>query len=140
MNELNLLDPGDFVEAEGVVIRTQTGEVSVDVRKLRLLTKSLRPMPTEQEGFRDKEERFRRRYVDMNVNPEVRDRFVRRSKFWQATREFLQAEGFIEINIPILENATSECAPVSTAQNVRRACAKAHQMSRTRQYRLISVP
>ncbi|MFZ1317275.1 MAG: OB-fold nucleic acid binding domain-containing protein, partial [Candidatus Saccharimonas aalborgensis] len=63
MDELNLLDPGDFVEAEGVVIRTQTGEVSVDVRKFRLLTKSLRPMPTEQEGFRDKEERFRRRYV-----------------------------------------------------------------------------
>lgn len=103
MTELNLLDPGDFVEATGPVIRTKTGEISVDVRQLRLLTKSLRPMPTEQEGFTNKEERFRRRYVDMNVNPEVRERFVRRSKFWQATREFLEGEGFIEINNTVLE-------------------------------------
>ncbi|AGL62458.1 lysyl-tRNA synthetase [Candidatus Saccharimonas aalborgensis] len=106
MDELNLLDPGDFVEAEGVVIRTQTGEVSVDVRKFRLLTKSLRPMPTEQEGFRDKEERFRRRYVDMNVNRDVRERFVRRSKFWQATRKFLDDHGFYEVNVPVLEHTT----------------------------------
>lgn len=106
MSELNLLDPGDFVEATGLVIRTQTGEISVDVRSLRLLTKSLRPMPTAQDGFRDKEERFRRRYVDMNVNLDVRERFVRRSKFWKATRNFLDQHGFIEINIPVLEHTT----------------------------------
>lgn len=103
MSELNLLDPGDFVQASGPVIKTQTGEISVDVRKLRLLTKSLRPMPTEQEGFTDKEQRLRRRYVDMNVNRDVRDRFVRRAKFWQATRNFLQNEGFIEVNNTVLE-------------------------------------
>jgi lysyl-tRNA synthetase class 2 len=106
MEQLNLLDPGDFVEATGPVIRTKTGEVSVDVRQLRLLTKSLRPMPTDQEGFTSKEERFRRRYVDMNVNRDVRDRFVRRSKFWQATRKFLDDHGFYEINIPVLEHTT----------------------------------
>ena len=106
MSELNLLDPGDFVEATGPVIRTKTGEISVDVRELRLLTKSLRGMPTEQEGFTNKEERLRRRYVDMNVNLEVRDRFVRRSKFWQATRKFLDDRGFHEINIPVLEHTT----------------------------------
>jgi lysyl-tRNA synthetase class 2 len=103
MSELNLLDPGDFVQATGPLIRTKTGEVSVDVRELRLLSKSLRPMPTEQEGFTNKEERLRRRYVDMNVNREVRERFVRRSKFWQATRKFLEDEGFIEVNNTILE-------------------------------------
>ena len=103
MAELNLLDPGDFVEASGPVIRTKTGEISVDVRALRLLTKSLRPMPTDQEGFTNKEERLRRRYVDMNVNRDVRERFVRRSKFWQSTRKFLETEGFIEVNNTILE-------------------------------------
>lgn len=102
MNELPLLDTGDFVEATGEVIKTKTGEISVGVKKLRLLTKALRPIP---EKLTDKEERFRRRYVDMNVNLEVRDRFVRRSKFWQATRDFLNQNGFIEINIPVLEHA-----------------------------------
>ncbi len=100
MKQLSLLDTGDFVEATGEVIKTQTGEISVGVKTLRILTKALRPMPTE---LTNKEERFRRRYVDMNVNLDVRERFVRRSKFWQATREFLESEGFIEINNTILE-------------------------------------
>lgn len=100
MKQLNLLDTGDFIEATGEVIKTKTGEVSVGVRTLRLLTKSLRPMPTE---LTNKEERFRRRYVDMNVNQDVRERFVRRSKFWQATRDFLESEGFIEVNNTVLE-------------------------------------
>lgn len=106
MAELPLLDTGDFIEATGTIIKTQTGEISVGVQSLRLLTKSLRPMPSNQEGFTNKEERMRRRYVDMNVNQDVRDRFVRRSKFWQATRDFLNSRGFIEINIPVLEHTT----------------------------------
>lgn len=106
MEQLNLLDPGDFVEASGPLIRTKTGEISVDVRELRLLTKSLRGMPTDQEGFTNKEERLRRRYVDMNVNRDIRDRFVRRAKFWQATRKFLDDRGFVEVNIPVLEHTT----------------------------------
>lgn len=100
IKQLSLLDTGDFIEATGEVITTKTGEKSVGVSKLRLLTKSLRPMPTE---LTNKEERFRRRYIDMNVNQEVRDRFVRRSKFWQATRALLESEGFIEINNVVLE-------------------------------------
>jgi len=103
MKELPLLDTGDFIEATGEVIKTKTGEISVGVKELRLLTKSLRPMPTE---LTSKEERFRRRYVDMNVNQDVRDRFVRRSKFWQATRDFLNQHGFTEVNIPVLEHTT----------------------------------
>ena len=105
-DQLPLLDSGDFVEAHGPVIKTQTGEISVEVQRLRLLAKSLRPMPTAHDGFTNKEERFRRRYVDTNVNPEVYERFIRRSKFWQATRDFLNQEGFIEINTPVLEHTT----------------------------------
>lgn len=103
MEQLNLLDTGDFIEAKGEVIKTKTGEVSVGVSTLRLLTKSLRPMPLGHEDFSNKEERFRRRYIDINVNQDVRDRYIRRSKFWQSTRDFLIDEGFTEINIPVLE-------------------------------------
>lgn len=103
LEDIALLDTGDFVEATGPVIKTKTGEISVGVKTLRLLTKTLRPMPTE---LTDKEERLRRRYVDMNVNLDVRDRFVRRSKFWKATRQFLDDHGFYEVNIPVLEHTT----------------------------------
>jgi lysyl-tRNA synthetase class 2 len=103
MKEVPLLDTGDFIEATGEVIKTQTGEISVGVKTLRLLTKSLRPMPTE---LINKEERLRRRYVDMNVNQDVRDRFVRRSKFWQATRDYLNKNNFVEVNVPVLEHTT----------------------------------
>jgi len=104
--DLPLLDTGDFIEATGPVIKTKTGEVSVEVQTLRLLTKALRPMPSSQDGFTNKEERMRRRYVDMNVNLDVRERFVRRSKFWQATRDFLNGNGFVEVNVPVLEHTT----------------------------------
>lgn len=106
LEDLPLLDTGDFIEATGPVIKTKTGEVSIEVQKLRLLTKALRPMPSTQEGFTNKEERMRRRYIDMNVNLDVRNRFVRRSTFWQATRDFLNSNGFIEVNVPVLEHTT----------------------------------
>ncbi len=106
MQDLPLLDTGDFIEATGPVIKTKTGEVSIGVETFRLLTKALRPMPSAVDGFTNKEERMRRRYVDMNVNLDVRERFVRRSKFWQATRDFLNANDFVEVNIPVLEHTT----------------------------------
>lgn len=114
--EVKLLDTGDFIEVKGTVGKTQTGEISVFSDFVRLLTKSLRPLP---EKFENKEERYRRRYVDMNVNPEVRERLVRRSKFWQATRDFMNAHGFIEINIPILETTTggADATPFVTHMN-----------------------
>lgn len=104
--QLPLLDSGDFIQATGNVIKTQTGEVSIEVRQLKLTAKALRPMPGLLDGFTNKEERMRRRYVDMNVNQDVRDRFIRRSKFWQATRDYLNNNGFIEINTPVLEHST----------------------------------
>jgi len=105
VKQLKLLDTGDFIEASGKVGKSSTGEISVFTNEVRLLTKSLRPLPG-YDGLTNKEERYRRRYVDMNVNPEVRERLVRRSKFWQATRDFMNSHGFIEINTPVLETTT----------------------------------
>ena len=105
VKQLKLLDTGDFIEATGKVGKSSTGEISVFANEIRLLTKSLRPLPG-YDGLTNKEERYRRRYVDMNVNPEVRERLVRRSKFWQATRDFMNSHGFIEINTPVLETTT----------------------------------
>jgi len=105
IKRLNLLDTGDFIEAIGTVDKSSTGEISVFANQLRLLTKTLRPLPGH-DGFTNKEERYRRRYVDMNVNLEVRERMVRRSKFWEATRKFMLDRGFIEINVPVLEHTT----------------------------------
>ncbi len=102
-SDLALVDVGDIVEATGEVTKTKRGEISILVKKLRILTKSIRPLPTELE---DKEDRFRRRYLDMTLHPEVRERFIRRSMFWQATREFLNQNNFVEINIPVLEHVT----------------------------------
>lgn len=100
MKQIPLLDTGDYVEATGDIVKTQTGEISIAVKNLRLLTKALRPTPSE---LTNKEERLRRRYLDIRVNTDVRERFIRRSAFWQATRRFLTREGFLEINIPVLE-------------------------------------
>lgn len=105
IKQLRLLDTGDFIEAEGTVGKSSTGEISIFANSVRLLTKSLRPLPG-YDGFTNKEERYRRRYVDMNVNPEVRERLVRRSKFWQATRDFMTEHGFVEVNTPVLEVTT----------------------------------
>lgn len=106
IDNIGLLDSGDFVEASGPVITTKTGEKSIEIDSLRLLTKSLRGTPTKQEGFTNKEERMRRRYVDMSVNDDVRMRFYRRSRFWRATRQFLDEHGFTEVNVPVLEHTT----------------------------------
>ena len=115
VKKIKLLDLGDFIEANGKVGKSQTGEISVFTDFVRLLTKSLRPLPG-RDGFTNKEERYRRRYVDMNVNPEVRERLVRRSIFWQATRDYMNQHGFIEINTPILEHTTggADAAPFIT--------------------------
>ena len=115
IRDLKLLDSGDFVEATGKVGKSSTGELSIFSNELRLLGKSLRPLPG-RDGFTNKEERYRRRYVDMNVNPEVRERLIRRSKFWQATRQFMLDHGFVEVNVPVLEHTTggADATPFTT--------------------------
>lgn len=105
-DDLDLLDLGDFVQITGKPITTKTGEPSLEVQSLRLLTKAIRPLPDEHFGLKDKETRQRKRYLDTNLNQEVHDRYIRRAKFWTATREFLNQHGFVEINIPVLEHTT----------------------------------
>lgn len=105
-SDLHLLDVGDFVEGTGTVTKTQRGEVSVELKKLRLLTKSLRPLPDPHEGLKDPELIFRRRYVDLVINPERMEMFKRKAKFWEVNREFLKSKGFIEVETPVLELVT----------------------------------
>lgn len=96
------LDVGDIIGIEGVVFKTKTGEISVHVNKVTLLTKSLLPLPEKFHGLRDPELRFRQRYVDLIANPEVKDVFVKRSKIISTIREVLDNKGFIEVETPVL--------------------------------------
>ena len=101
---IDLIDVGDFLEAYGEVVKTKTGEISVLVKRLKIITKSIRPLPDKWHGIKDPEVRLRRRYLDMTINPKIRERFKRRSLFWRAVRDFLNQRGFWEINIPVLEH------------------------------------
>ena len=96
------LDVGDIVGIEGFVFKTKTGEISVHVKKVTLLTKSLLPLPEKFHGLKDPELRFRQRYVDLIANPEVKDVFVKRSKIISTIREVLDNKGFIEVETPVL--------------------------------------
>lgn len=103
---LKYFDVGDFVGAKGKVVKTKRGEVSIMVEELSLLSKALRPLPSKWHGLKNKETRLRRRYVDMTMNPKVRESLKRRSRFWSMTREFLDKNDFCGINIPVLEHLT----------------------------------
>ncbi|MBU8977943.1 MULTISPECIES: lysine--tRNA ligase [unclassified Lysobacter] len=95
-------DVGDIVGAEGALTRTKTGELSVKADVLRLLTKSLRPLPDKFHGLADVEQRYRQRYVDLIVTPEARDVFVKRSKIIRAMRAWLDARRFLEVETPMM--------------------------------------
>jgi lysyl-tRNA synthetase class 2 len=97
------LDIGDFIEAHGKVIRTRTGEPSVDVRELTLLAKSLQPLPEKWHGLQDTETRYRQRYIDLIANPEIREIFRKRSRVITEIRKYLDGEGFLEVETPILQ-------------------------------------
>lgn len=109
-----LLDIGDIIGVDGLVFKTKTGEISVAANELTLLTKTVRPLPIAKEreedgkrivydAFSDKEQRYRQRYVDLIVNPEVRDVFIKRSKIISAMRDFLNSRGYLEVETPILQ-------------------------------------
>lgn len=97
------LDLGDFIQAEGEVFKTQAGEITVKVSSYQLLTKSLRPLPSNWYGLKDTEERLRKRYLDLLVNPEIKEQFILKSKFWSSIREFLIKKGFLEVETPVLQ-------------------------------------
>lgn len=94
---------GDIIGVCGRVMRTRAGEVSVEAASFRFLSKALRPMPDKWHGLRDKEIRYRRRYLDLIANPEVRERFVLRSRMVSAIRRFLDERGFLEVETPVLQ-------------------------------------
>ncbi len=96
------LDIGDIIGMEGVIFRTRRGEVTLAVEDFTLLSKALRPLPDKWHGLKDVELRYRQRYVDLIVNPEVRETFIKRSKAIQAIRNFLNQEGFLEVETPML--------------------------------------
>ena len=96
-------DIGDIIAARGTLMKTQKGELSVRCRQLRLLTKSLRPLPDKFHGLEDKEARYRQRYVDLIVNEASRRAFLVRSKAIAAMREFMVGEGFLEVETPMLQ-------------------------------------
>jgi len=98
------IDIGDFVGCEGGIMKTKTGEVSVLVRKLELLTKGLLPLPEKWHGLADKEERYRKRYLDLIMNPNVKEVFEKRSETIKALRDFLVKRDFLEVDTPILQS------------------------------------
>jgi lysyl-tRNA synthetase class 2 len=96
------VDLGDWIGARGPVLRTKTGELTVLAKELRLLTKSHRPLPEKWHGLTDVETRYRQRYVDLIVNPEVRETFRRRARVVQIIRRFLDERGYLEVETPML--------------------------------------
>lgn len=112
---VKLLDIGDIIGVEGNIFKTRTGEITIYVTKLEILTKSVRPIPIVKEkidkngnrivfdAFKDKEERYRKRYLDLILNPEVREVFRKRSLIIKTIREFMNNEGFLEVETPILQ-------------------------------------
>ena len=96
------LDVGDWIGAHGVMMRTRRGQLSVAVDAFELLSKSLRPLPEKFHGLTDKETRYRQRYVDLIINPEVKETFVKRSKIVSAIRHYMEGEGFFEVETPFL--------------------------------------
>ena len=95
-------DIGDIIGGTGFVFRTQTGEISVHLQEVRLLTKCLKPLPEKFHGLQDQDLRYRQRYLDLIMNPDVKDTFVKRSRILRELRAFLDGRGFLEVDTPIL--------------------------------------
>ncbi len=102
--QFELWDIGDIVGIEGEIFKTQRGEISVKAKNLTFLTKCLRPLPEKWHGLTDVEMRYRQRYLDLIVNPEVRDTFIARSKIIRSMRNYLDNLGFLEVETPVLHN------------------------------------
>ena len=100
--EFKKWDLGDIVGVKGYVFKTKTGEISVHASEVTLLSKSLLPLPEKWHGLKDKEERYRKRYLDLIANPEVKDVFVKRSQIISEIRKFLDGHGYIEVDTPVL--------------------------------------
>ena len=107
---IKMMDIGDTVGVTGTVFRTHMGEVSIKAAALEMLSKSLRPLPEKWHGLKDVETRYRQRYVDLIVNPDVRDTFVKRSQIIRSVRDVLDSHGFLEVETPILNTIAGGAA------------------------------
>jgi len=116
---LTKLDLGDIMGAEGTIFKTKTGEITLDIKKYELLSKALRPMPSKWHGLKDEEEKLRKRYLDIISNPEIKDLFIKKQKFWGTIRNFLIKRNFLEVETPVLETSAGGAAatPFQTHHN-----------------------
>jgi len=114
-----LIDMGDFIEASGTCFVTHKGEKSLMVAGWKILAKALLPLPEKWHGLKDEDERLRLRYLDILANPETKELFIKKSKFWDTARQFLAERGFIEVETPILETSTggADARPFVTHHN-----------------------
>lgn len=110
------IDIGDFIDATGTVFLTKTNQQTLQVSSWQMLTKSLAPLPEKWHGLENYEERFRKRYLDLLLNPETRNLFEKKAAFWKATRDFMTTHGFLEVETPTLEITTggAEANPFKT--------------------------
>ena len=105
-----MIDIGDFIGVRGEVFKTHKGELTIFVKEFKFLSKAIRPLPEKFHGLSDQEDLYRKRYLDMTMNPETYARFLFKSKFYEVLRDFYRSEGFTEIQTPILDNAASGAA------------------------------
>jgi lysyl-tRNA synthetase class 2 len=117
--ELELLDIGDIIQVTGEVVKTRTGEVSIQVKEIKILTKARLPLPEKWVGIVDHDEALRKRYLDLLMNPEKILRFERKAKFWSECRKFMASKGFMEVETPVLEAVTggADAKPFTTHMN-----------------------
>lgn len=113
------VDIGDFISVTGKFFKTERGEESLLVKSWTMASKSLLPLPEKWHGIKDDDERYRKRYLDILMNEELRNLFVKKAKFWDVTRNFLKEKGFLEVETPILELTTggAEATPFKTHHN-----------------------
>jgi len=113
------IDMGDFIEITGTCFTTHKGEKSIMASNFTLLTKAIRPLPEKWHGLKDEEELFRKRYLDILLNPEVKELIIKKAKFWQAVRTFMLNHDFIEVETPVLEVTTggADARPFITHHN-----------------------
>ncbi len=115
----SVLDLGDFISVSGSVFKTKKGEESIEVKYAEIAAKSLRPLPSEWHGLEDIETRLRKRYLDLLANPEARELFQKKAIFWDTARNFLKADGFLEVETPVFETVPggADAEPFKTHHN-----------------------
>ncbi|MDP2925849.1 MAG: lysine--tRNA ligase [Nanoarchaeota archaeon] len=113
------IDIGDFIGSKGTVMKSRTGEISILVKELEILSKSLLPLPEKFHGLSNEEDRLRKRYLDIMMNEDTKELFLKKAKFWNTIRQFLLERGFIEVETPVLETSAggASATPFKTHHN-----------------------